>query len=785
MKDRVKNIKAILLSIVLVGSIFVLYKGDEIKKVHAASPDDVIINEIMYNPGTGNQDDEFIELYNTTGANIDLGGWSFNAGVTLAGNTFSPGTIIPANGYLVVSPNIAQTTVTYGITAAASYAGTSLSNGGETVTLADDSSNVISTVTYDDASPWPTSPDGNGPSLELKATNLDNTDSANWASSINNGGTPLVQNSNVGLALPQISSVTDPSNVSANSPVNITATVTGSGISSVDLSYKLNFNTDVTLTMYDDGAHNDGAAGDNVYGAQIPGQPIKTLVRFKVSATNVDGTSTSPSSSDSMNYHGYYVKDPGETSNLPIIQWFIPDADYASLSNDHRFDDVYLNCVVVYGNDVYDNTKVKVRGNDSRWEQKLSLKFKLPSGYYIQPSGANRAIHEFNMIGIVKHSSLAKFTTGWWVASQTGIPVPDMVQSRLNRNGNFEGAYVYADKYESEWRSDNGYNSDELYDGPFEVLSGAPDTTRMQQFMNNLKSLDRNDPTKTDYVLDNIDIPREINFMTARAAIGQNDMSDEGNVVHHFNTSQDRWSSLPWDLDGSDWGIKPQISIYDVDTSDYTILPIQNAVYQNRDLRALYLRRLRTVVDKLYASDSLKTTFQNNQTQQLDDINLDLAKWPLALDWGSHTTYFTRMNAGVFSNNILQGIDKQKLYYQTFQRIKLGIPPSQTQAERESVSFDQVVADNNNTNEYIRLTNSADTAVDLSNWTLSGSVSYTMPAGAVVPANGVIYLLRDDINYRAAHPAVLVAGQYDTDLGSSGNLTLKTNTGDTIDTRSY
>ena len=275
--------------------------------VSAASPGDVVINELMYNPGTGNQDDEFIELYNTTGSDIDLGGWSFSAGVTLNTVTFNPGTIIQSHGYLIVSPSAAQTLTTYGVVAAAEYTGSALSNGGETVTLVDDSSNVISTVNYDDASPWPTSPDGNGPSLELKNPSLDNTDPANWGASLASGGTPLANNSLNGVDLPVISNVTDPNGIAASAPVNITAEVTGTGLTSIQLSYKLNFDADIDLTMYDDGNHNDGAAGDNVYGAQIPGQPIKTLVRFKVTAINGDGQTTSPSLDDSMNYHGYYV----------------------------------------------------------------------------------------------------------------------------------------------------------------------------------------------------------------------------------------------------------------------------------------------------------------------------------------------------------------------------------------------------------------------------------------------------------------------------------------------
>ena len=158
--------------------------------VYAASAGDVIINEIMYKPASNVDDDEFLELYNKTASPIDISNWCFTEGITLATanptppTCFEAGTTIAANGYLVVSPNPTQTNTAYGVTAAASYVGSTLSNGGETVTLVDDSASVINSVTYDDSAPWPTSPDGDGPSLELKDPNLDNTDGNNWGQAL-------------------------------------------------------------------------------------------------------------------------------------------------------------------------------------------------------------------------------------------------------------------------------------------------------------------------------------------------------------------------------------------------------------------------------------------------------------------------------------------------------------------------------------------------------------------------------------------------------------------------
>src|SRR3954471_17115138 len=69
----------------------------------------VVINEIMYHPlqpqfGAEPLGQEFIELYNRSGTNVNLNGWHFNKGITF---TFSNLTLTPG-AYIVLSPNLAD-----------------------------------------------------------------------------------------------------------------------------------------------------------------------------------------------------------------------------------------------------------------------------------------------------------------------------------------------------------------------------------------------------------------------------------------------------------------------------------------------------------------------------------------------------------------------------------------------------------------------------------------------------------------------------------------------------
>jgi len=78
-------------------------------KAKAASPGDVIINEVMW-PGTSSStEDEWIELRNTSGTAIDIANWTLEnviPGVTLTvttTNNLCSTTTIPANGYFLIS----------------------------------------------------------------------------------------------------------------------------------------------------------------------------------------------------------------------------------------------------------------------------------------------------------------------------------------------------------------------------------------------------------------------------------------------------------------------------------------------------------------------------------------------------------------------------------------------------------------------------------------------------------------------------------------------------------
>jgi hypothetical protein len=72
----------------------------------------------------------------------------------------------------------------------------------------------------------------------------------------------------------------------ANEAVQVTAEVSSSeGLNAVWLYYSNELVGNFTIIqMYDDGVHGDGAASDGTFGAEIPGMPLGTIVRFYIEA---------------------------------------------------------------------------------------------------------------------------------------------------------------------------------------------------------------------------------------------------------------------------------------------------------------------------------------------------------------------------------------------------------------------------------------------------------------------------------------------------------------------
>ncbi|MHC4691470.1 MAG: lamin tail domain-containing protein [Planctomycetota bacterium] len=168
----------------------------------------IVINEIMYNPQSGNQDEEYIELHNITGALVKLyrydksTPWKFTDGIDYTFSA-SPVVTIQAYGYLILAKDLTAFTIKYGsmppgVQVLEDYQGW-LNNDGEKLEISmpgdtDESLTRhyirIDRINYSDGwhpedlpggvDYWPREADGLGKSLSRKVSSDYGNDVANW-----------------------------------------------------------------------------------------------------------------------------------------------------------------------------------------------------------------------------------------------------------------------------------------------------------------------------------------------------------------------------------------------------------------------------------------------------------------------------------------------------------------------------------------------------------------------------------------------------------------------------
>jgi len=149
----------------------------------------VLINEIMFNP-PGDDDFEWIELYNSDSNSVSLAGWKFKDGIKFE---FDDQHEIAGNGYLVLARESSDFVSAYPhVKCAGSFKG-KLSNKGEKIILENSSGEIADSITYDINKTWPRSAFNGGTSLERITFDTPAESMADWQPSHNSSAWYLVE----------------------------------------------------------------------------------------------------------------------------------------------------------------------------------------------------------------------------------------------------------------------------------------------------------------------------------------------------------------------------------------------------------------------------------------------------------------------------------------------------------------------------------------------------------------------------------------------------------------
>lgn len=462
----------------------------------------VIINELMYNPVSGQPRDEYIELHNTASTNVNVSNWRISRGVDYV---IPNGTAINAGGYLIIAGHrpsflakypgvspvvgdfVQMVTRQYPDRMLTNWVNT-LSNSRNRIDLLDADGDEIDSVEYADEGEWAirqrdpfdsrgwiwwSAADGNGSSLELMNPNLPNEYGQNWAASSIPEGTPGSANSvfSANVAPLILNAQHLPPVPTSSETVAITARMLNEQSSGVQVSlfYRASVISPGPFTsvpMLDNGTNGDGAAGDGLYGALVPPQPNDTVIEFYIQAQDAQAnvrTWPAPAFPGPVQEANalYQVDDNPQNrygaipSLQPMYKLIMTEAERAIMVSLHQSgsqSDAQMNTTFIS----LDGTETLVRylvgtrnrGNSSRGAGNYRVNFRSDDRWKgVTAMNFNRVQQPLQHFG----STLALKAGAVGAQSRA-------VQMRLNNVNQAPGSYAANEVYNGEW-ADRHYPS--------------------------------------------------------------------------------------------------------------------------------------------------------------------------------------------------------------------------------------------------------------------------------------------------------------------------------------
>lgn len=734
--------------------------------VSAASPR-VVLNELHYHPADDNPAGDFVELYNTTGSQVDLSNWCISG----TGFCFAPGASIAANGFVVVSGT--------------QYDG-ALSNSGERIRLRDAANVTVDEVTYDDEGEWPAWADGEGDSLQRRDPLLVGTSPGNWVSAPPSPGAP---NSVAGTGLlPAFKSVVHTVLPAPGQVLNVTATLNNA--TSATLIYRIGYGDEVLVPMT--------VAGTSA-SASIPGQAAGTLVRYRLSGlSGTNGTTgTWPRQGDGANYTGTTVAT-GTTSKLPRFEWFMDDYTYYFAVRDLTLTgDAGYPCVFAYNGQIFDNTKARVKGQVSRNFPKKKWKIVLPAGHTLSiPGMLPEPVDEFALHASYTDKSFIRETLASEMMTSAGMPASQAFPVRLERNGAFYGLYSYVEQQDGTWRDRFGLDDSVVYEAGAGNVFGqlaATDANISQAALrtkydketfeynndDDLRWLIRSANSFSGEAFRNwaysaLDVPSIVNAMAASVVIQHQDWGFK-NFRLVFD-EHGRWGAIPSDFDlvlGRRWHSSLgalDSNVYIGGSFEHPGGPLFGKFWFDPELSQMIRRRMRELTEQLLDPTSVAARVAQLNDVVREEAALDRQAWGT---YGSNTVAESEGNRIINSyvtpqfNRILGPLANAGRVANTVQPAVPNVSISAVQHQPEG-----------GTPEHIKIINNSLDTVDISGFTLEG-LDYVVPGGTVLlPWRTVVFASQESGSLAGAFGCCLFGGTYPGDIADGGErITLKTREG--------
>ena len=147
----------------------------------APAPVEVSVSELNYHSSPDYDAGDWIELHNYSNIDLNLSGWKLKDEQGYHEYQFPTNTKIPSGGYLVIAAEIEEFRKLYpDVSNLIGGFDFNFGNNGELIRIYDYQDNLYSSFYFQTASPWPSSPDGEGYTCERNGNTNDPNDGMNW-----------------------------------------------------------------------------------------------------------------------------------------------------------------------------------------------------------------------------------------------------------------------------------------------------------------------------------------------------------------------------------------------------------------------------------------------------------------------------------------------------------------------------------------------------------------------------------------------------------------------------